>query len=274
MLPSLFRRSLVIKGATVTSSSLSSRFLFSLPLQRSYALSSSDAAKLIIYEDNHLLAVAKPNGILSQSDFSSDKDLLTLMKEYLKTKYAKPGDVYLGLVHRLDRPCSGVLVFAKTSKAAARLSESFRERKVLKRYLCIVEGRLEGEGECVDLFQRMDGYRNQKSRLVKPSSQFSSSSTSSDAVEARLSYKAIQQLTWRDSKGERREASLVDIVLGTGRKHQIRLQLANIGHPILGDLKYGAKEGFPLSKSIYLHAYLLSFFHPTTQKKVVCSSLL
>ena len=192
------------------------------------------------------------------------------MKEYLKTKYAKPGEVYLGLVHRLDRPCSGVLVFAKTSKAAARLSESFRERKVVKRYLCVVEGRLEGEGECADLFQKIDGSRNQKSRLVK-ASQLSSSNTK--AVEARLSYAVIQQLTWKDFKGERREGSLVEIVLGTGRKHQIRLQLANIGHPILGDLKYGAKEGFPLSRSICLHAYLLSFYHPTTQKQVIHISL-
>ena len=206
--------------------------------------------ELVIHEDNHLLVLFKPNGVLSQADLTRDPCLLSAAKHYLVRKYNKPGDAYLGLVHRLDRPCSGVMVFAKTSKAAARLSEAFRERKVIKKYLAIVEGAIAEEGRLMDHLQR---HNHINKSVIRPDS-------SANTVESVLNYRVLRELG-----GETK--SLLDVSLSTGRKHQIRTQFANQGHPIVDDMKYGSSGGF-IRQHIALHAYLLSFHHPVSSKQV------
>ena len=170
----------------------------------------------ILYEDNHIIVVFKPAGILSQADKSGDVDMLTIIKSYLKEKYNKPGNVYLGLVHRLDRPVSGIMVFAKTSKAASRLSEEIRNNKMHKKYLAIIHGYLDvKEGTLVNRIEKLD---NKKVLIDTPKGK-----------EAVLNYKVIK---------EKNNLSLVDINLVTGRYHQIRLQFASINHPLYGDYLY------------------------------------
>ncbi len=185
----------------------------------------------ILYEDNHLLAVAKPPGLPTQGAAAGRQSLITLAKEYLKRKYRKPGNVYLGVVSRLDSPTSGVVVLARTSKAAARLSQQFRQRKVEKIYWAIVEGIMEpASAECVDWVTK--GQRPQRMMVV--------SKTHRGALEARLSYRRLKEF---------RGTSLVEIALSTGRKHQIRVQLADRGHPIVGDRKYGSERGFARNRA-------------------------
>ena len=193
-----------------------------------------------VYLDNHLLVLQKPPGTLSQADETGDDDLLSLAKAYLKQTFNKPGRVYLGLVQRLDRPASGLMVFARTSKAAARLTAAFRERKVHKKYLAVVEGKLVGEGRWRD-------------HLVKESR------TVRVVPEAHAKGKQAL-LGWRALAFET-ETTLVDIELETGRPHQIRVQFASRGHALLGDLRYGATRGFD-GTNLALHSYLLSFPHP------------
>ena len=160
----------------------------------------------ILYEDNHIIVVFKPAGILSQADKAGDVDMITIIKAYLKEKYNKPGNVYLGLVHRLDRPVSGIMVFAKTSKAASRLSEEIRNNKMHKKYLAIIHGYLDvKEGTLVNRIEKLD---NKKVLIDTPKGK-----------EAVLNYKVIK---------EKNNLSLVDINLVTGRYHQIRLQFASI----------------------------------------------
>ena len=195
----------------------------------------------VIYEDNHIIVAIKPAGVLSQSDGSDSPDMLTVLKAYIKEKYGKPGDVYLGLVHRLDRPVSGVMVFARTSKAASRLSEQIRSNKVEKIYRCVVSGVLEGAGR-LENFICKDENRN----MV----------TVSDTVKTGykscfLDYKAIAV---RDG------LTLAEVKLGTGRPHQIRAQMSHSGHPLLGDQKYGEKDN--KCKEVALQAFRLSFEHP------------
>ena len=174
----------------------------------------------ILYEDNHIIVVFKPAGILSQADKSGDVDMLTIIKSYLKEKYNKPGNVYLGLVHRLDRPVSGIMVFAKTSKAASRLSEEIRNNKMHKKYLAIIHGYLDvKEGTLVNRIEKLD---NKKVLIDTPKGK-----------EAVLNYKVIK---------EKNNLSLVDINLVTGRYHQIRLQFASINHPLYGDYLYNKKD--------------------------------
>ena len=195
----------------------------------------------VLYEDNHIIVAIKPAGVLSQSDGSGAPDMLTILKSYIKEKYEKPGEVYLGLVHRLDRPVSGVMVFARTSKAASRLSEQIRLHKVDKIYRCVVNGVVEGEG-------RLENYisKDESRNMV----------TVSDNAKPgfKASYLDYKTLASKDG------LTLVEVKLGTGRSHQIRAQMAYAGHPLIGDQKYGKRDD--RTKDIALEAYKLSFEHP------------
>ena len=198
----------------------------------------------VLYEDNHVIVVFKPCNILSQSDNTGDKDMLTLIKEYLKEKYNKPGNVYLGLVHRLDRPVSGVMVFAKTSKAASRLSEQVRKHEIEKHYVAVINGKiLEKKGEFCDyLMKNEDG-----NTIV----------TNKDkGKEAILKYQVLDY---------KNNYSLVQIELITGRHHQIRVQFASRGYPLVGDQRYGYQD----NRQIALCSYQLSFKHPITKEEMV-----
>ena len=202
----------------------------------------------ILYEDNHVIVCNKPAGVLSQADGSDSPDMLTILKRYIKQKYEKPGEVYLGLVHRLDRPVSGVMVFARTSKAASRLSEQIRAGKTVKCYRCIVEGNLEGEGELKNYILK-DSRTNTVTVTDAPVK---------DSKFAVLEYKAVR------TEGN---MTLVNIKLGTGRSHQIRAQLAHFGHPIAGDRRYG-KDG-NVSYDIALQSYRFEFDHPTKKDRMI-----
>ena len=195
----------------------------------------------VLFEDNHIIVAIKPAGVLSQGDGSNAPDMLTILKAYIKEKYQKPGEVYLGLVHRLDRPVSGVIVFARTSKAASRLSEQIRNRRVEKIYRCVVNGVLEGEGR-LENFISKDETRNIVTVIDTEKSGFKSSY---------LDYRA---LAVKDG------LTLTEVKLGTGRSHQIRAQMAHAGYPLIGDQKYGKKDD--RTKDIALEAYKLSFEHP------------
>ncbi len=203
----------------------------------------------IIYLDNHLMVLHKPAGMLVQRDRTGDESLLDLARAYLKKRFNKPGNVYLGLVHRLDRPVSGVIVFARTSKAAARLSAQFRERRVEKVYRAVVEGEIAAAGELTDRMIRSGA----TSRIEE----------GDGGREARLSFRRLLCGHGR---------SLVEINLGTGRHHQIRLQLAHTGHPIIGDFRYGSKTKFG-ERAIALQATTLTLFHPTRQERISFSAL-
>lgn len=190
----------------------------------------------VLYEDNHLIAVVKPAGILVQEDESGDESLMDSVKAYLKETYQKPGNVFLGLIHRLDRNVSGIILFAKTSKGASRLSEQFRSHTVAKIYHALVEGRLEKpEGVLKDHLEKDE--RTMKARISK------------DGKEAILSYRVVKEVG---------SNTLVRIELQTGRFHQIRVQFAHAGHPIVGDVKYGAYSPLPDQK-IALAATELEF---------------
>lgn len=204
----------------------------------------------VLYEDNHIIVAYKPKGILSQADGSSKDDMLTTLKNYIKEKYNKPGNVYLGLVHRLDINTSGVMVFARTSKAAARLSDDIAHHKFEKRYIATVEGLLDNKAY-VELKTYLKKDERQKKSFV-----------SNDGQEAILLYKALKSYKINDSI-----VTDVEIELKTGRFHQIRAQFSSIGHPLYGDKKYGSyatikNEEFPLT------AYSLTFIHPTTKEKM------
>ena len=199
----------------------------------------------VLYEDNHIIVAIKPAGVLSQSDGSSAPDMLTILKAYIKEEYSKPGEVYLGLLHRLDRPVSGVMVFARTSKAASRLSEQIRTRKVEKIYRCIVNGVLEGEGR-LENFISKDENKNIVTVIDKEKPGFKTSY---------LDYKALVS---------KEGLTMVEVKLGTGRSHQIRAQMAHSGYPLIGDQKYGDKD--KRCKDIALEAYKLSFKHPVKRE--------
>jgi len=195
----------------------------------------------VIYEDNHIIVVVKPYNVPSQSDKTGDIDMLTIVKEYIKEKYQKPGNVYVGLVHRLDRPVGGLMVFAKTSKAASRLSESIRIKSFQKTYLAVVNGTFDVKQGVLENYLWKDEVLN-KSKVVDK--------TKHGSKLARLSYRVIL---------EKENMSLVEILLETGRHHQIRVQFANVKHSLYGDQKYG--KG-PANTQIALWAYRLSFPHP------------
>lgn len=198
----------------------------------------------ILYEDNHLLVVEKPANVPVQADSSGDPDLLTMLKGYLKEKYNKPGNVYLGLVHRLDRPVGGVMVFARTSKAASRLSEQIRDRKMEKVYLAVTEGLFETEsGFCYNFL-----VKNRKENRVEIVPE-----GTPDSYEAVLQYSVV---------GRCSGMTLVRINLITGRPHQVRVQLSHSGHPIVGDAKYGKTKKGSTTDNLALWSYQLTFRHP------------
>ena len=199
----------------------------------------------VLFEDNHIIVAIKPAGVLSQSDGASAPDMLTILKAYIKEEYSKPGEVYLGLVHRLDRPVSGVMVFARTSKAASRLSEQIRTRKVEKIYRCVVKGILEGEGR-LETFIRKDEDKNIVTVIDKEKPGY------------KASYLDYRALASKDG------LTMVEVKLGTGRSHQIRAQMAHSGYPLIGDQKYGDKD--KRCKDIALEAYKLSFEHPVKRE--------
>ncbi len=207
----------------------------------------------IIYEDNHILVVIKDQNILSQGDETGDESLFDALKNYLKTTYNKPGNVYLGLVHRLDRPTGGIMVFAKTSKAASRLSEQIKNGDFEKKYVCVCNGEFKEKTNTLVNFLE----KNEVTNTVKVLT-----FNKEGSKRAELSYKVLE---------EKQNLSLVDVSLQTGRSHQIRVQLANIGHPIFGDVKYkgDVKKGYNLA----LWAYQLSFYHPTTKEKLTFNVL-
>lgn len=206
----------------------------------------------VLYEDNHLLAVAKPAGLATQGALAGRESLVNEAKQYLRQKYRKPGNVYLGVVSRLDSLVSGVVVFARTSKAAARLNAQFRGREVEKVYWAWVEGRVQSPaGECVDWVAKDE--RRQAMKVVKEVRQGSKNELrhSPGAQQAKLKYKRLKVSG---------ECSLLEISLETGRKHQIRVQLAARGHAIVGDKKYGSRRKF--AGGIALHCRRLVIEHP------------
>ncbi|SET34178.1 23S rRNA pseudouridine1911/1915/1917 synthase [Salinibacillus kushneri] len=205
----------------------------------------------ILYEDNHLLIVKKPVNMPVQSDQSKDYDLLNRLKQDIKIRYQKPGNVYLGLVHRLDRPVGGVMVFAKDSKAASRLSDMIR-RKVLKRsYLAVVRGFPSKKSGVLEDYLYKDR-RNNKVFAVSPNHK--------QAKKAILEYNVLQQ-------SERENLSLLSITLHTGRSHQIRVQLSEMGYPLYGDQKYGQSVNRP-GQQIALWSNTLHLPHPTREDDV------
>lgn len=198
----------------------------------------------VIYEDNHIIVVEKPAGIPTQADISGDVDMYTLIKEYIRKKYNKPGNVFVGIVHRLDRPVGGIMVFARTSKGASRLSEEIRNRNFKKTYLAVVSGLLKEKKGTLENYLLKDESKN-KSFVV-------SKDTKGSKI-ALLDYEVI-------SENKKDNTSVVKVELHTGRHHQIRLQFASIGHPLVGDSKYGKDNG---KSDVKLWAYKLSFKHPT-----------
>lgn len=200
----------------------------------------------VLHEDNHVLIVNKPPGILVQGDKTGDIPLVDRAKGYLKDKYQKPGNVFLGVVHRLDRPTSGVLVFARTSKALTRLNEQFKARTVKKTYWAIIEGKpVEKKAQLLHWLLRN----------TKQNKSYAYSKEIPNAKCAQLNYTVLRTFD---------RFSHLGIDLHSGRHHQIRAQLAAIGHAIKGDLKYGAKRSNP-NGSIHLHARSLRIEHPTTK---------
>jgi 23S rRNA pseudouridine1911/1915/1917 synthase len=216
----------------------------------SYRPSDSVSSSLrVLFEDNHVIAVFKPSGLLTQSDATGTLSLWDLTKLWLKEKYQKPGNVFLGLVHRIDKPVSGVVLFAKTSKAASRLSACFRQREISKEYVALVEGKPASMRETlVDFLVWEEGER--RARLT---------SEEAGGKRASLEYRVLTQGPGR---------TLLAITLHTGRKHQIRAQLAQRGHPILGDLFYGAKPRWE-GQGIALASKKIAFPHPIS-REILC----
>ena len=205
----------------------------------------------VLYEDNHIIVVEKEPNMLSQSDITGDMDLLTIIKEYIKTKYNKPGNVYIGLVHRLDRPVGGIIVFARTSKAAKRLNEQIRNHEFNKTYVAILDGILDKKkGKLINYL-----YKDEK---LKKS--FVTDKNNKNAKLSELNYEVI---------GYYKDKTIVKINLITGRHHQIRVQFSNIGYPLCGDQLYGVKN----KKQIKLFSYKLEFIHPTLMKKLTFKML-
>lgn len=202
----------------------------------------------IVYEDNHIIVINKRAGEIVQGDKTGDKPLVEEIKNYLKDKYNKPGNVFCGVVHRIDRPVGGLVIFAKTSKALSRLNDMLRKGEIHKTYLAMVEGGIEPPEGILENYIISDGKLN-KSFIV------------TDSVKGKKSILEYKTL----AKGER--YTILEINLKTGRKHQIRVQLANTGHPIKGDLKYGAKRSNP-NGGISLQAKKISFIHPVSKNLI------
>ena len=208
----------------------------------------------VIYEDNHIIVVEKTVNIPSQGDKTGDIDMLTIVKQYLKEKYNKPGNVYLGLVHRLDRPVGGVMVFAKTSKAAARLSEQVREKIFKKKYLVIANRKFNKNSGILEDYL----LKNEKNNMSK-----SVPEGTENAKYSKLEYEVLKY----DSE---LDLSVLRINLYTGRHHQIRVQLSSRGHSIYGDQKYGGRGH---GKQICLWAYELTILHPITKEEMTFKAI-
>ncbi len=199
----------------------------------------------VLFEDNHLIAVQKAPGDIVQGDRTGDTPLSRMVEAYLRIRYEKPGNVYLGVIHRLDRPVSGVLLFARTSKGLSRMNKAFQEKRVQKRYWAVVEGLHSGSGRLEDRLIKNE--KKNRSRIVQGHPKGSK--------EASLKYEVI-------GRGDR--YSLLEVLPETGRHHQIRVQLADRGMVIKGDVKYGARRPNK-DASIHLHARGLHFPHPTLE---------
>jgi 23S rRNA pseudouridine1911/1915/1917 synthase len=208
----------------------------------------------ILYEDNHCVALSKPAGVAS-AHFQGDAATLDrLVKRYLKNKYRKPGNVFLGIVHRLDKPVSGVLLFARTSKAAARLSEQFREGTIEKVYWAVVEGEIGADAGTLEDWLRIEkGTPTKRVEVVAP--------RSAGARQALLHFQ---------KRGEHGGFSLLELRPQTGRTHQLRVQLAHHGHPIFGDARYGSVHTF--GPAIGLHARSLTFLHPVRYEPITLTA--
>lgn len=205
----------------------------------------------ILHEDNSVLVVVKPQNIPSQADKSGDLDLLTLLKQYVKEKYNKPGEVYLGLVHRLDRPTGGVMVFARNSKSAERLSKQIVDGDMVKQYLTTVVGRpTDSKGTLVNYLKK-----NALTNNV-----YVATFGDHNAKRAELSYETLQS---------DEQTSLIKVQLGTGRSHQIRVQFAAIGCPVYGDVRYGGDTVCKRGTNLALWAYRLEFNHPVSKERMV-----
>ena len=208
----------------------------------------------VIYEDNHIIVVEKPVNIPSQGDKTGDEDMLTIIKKYLKETYNKPGNVYLGLVHRLDRPVGGIMVFAKTSKAASRLSNQVREKKFEKTYLTIVNGKMEKDKDILEDYL-LKNEKNNISKVVKENTR--------NSRLAVLDYEVLKY-------DKELNLSVLKINLHTGRHHQIRVQLSSRNHSIYGDQKYcGRGHG----KQIALWAYQLKIYHPISNEQLTFNDI-
>lgn len=207
----------------------------------------------ILYEDNHLIIINKLPGELSQGDQTGDESLLDTIKELIRIRDKKPGNVFLGLIHRLDRPTSGVLVFAKTTKALSRMNELFKTREVKKIYWAIVEGHSEIKTERLEHYLRKNPKNNKVTVYSKPTP---------DSKKAVLEYRVLGNLD---------NYSLFEVELHTGRSHQIRSQLSFIGYPIKGDLKYGAKRSNP-DGGISLHSRMIRFVHPIKKEEITITA--
>ena len=202
----------------------------------------------VLYQDRHLLALAKPGGLLVQGDRTRDETLLSLAREYIRRKYGKPGGVYLGLVHRLDRVTSGVVVLARTSRAARRLSEAFREGLVRKAYLAVVEGRFPLEAGVLRHYLRWDEARGRTLVSERPEKDFREAVTGFRVLARRVENTALL------------------LFPETGRKHQLRAQLAFLGHPVVGDRRYGSRRRVAGGRAILLHALALGLEHPVKRE--------
>lgn len=200
----------------------------------------------ILYEDNQIIVVEKKPNVLSQSDITGDLDLLTMVKSYVKEKYNKPGNVYIGLVHRLDRPVGGIMVFARTSKAAKRLNEQIKNHEFNKTYVAVLDGALIKEKDELVNYLYKDS-KTGKSKIVDK-----------DFTGGKLSKLNYEVLGYYDDK------TIVKINLITGRHHQIRLQFKHLGYPLYGDQLYGNKN----NEQIRLYAYKLEFNHPVSKEKL------
>ena len=203
----------------------------------------------ILFEDNHLIIINKKPGDIVQKDKTNDISLLEIVKEYLKRKYNKPGNVYLGLIHRIDRPTSGLVMFAKTSKALSRMNNMLKGKMIAKTYWAITKNKPEKESDQLIHWLRKNEKKNKSTHFSRETK---------NAKKAILDYRIIKELE---------NYFLLEILMGSGRHHQIRCQLQAIGCPIKGDLKYGAKRSNS-DGSIDLHAKHLKFIHPVTKKEV------
>lgn len=203
----------------------------------------------IVYEDNHIIIVNKKAGEIVQGDKTGDTPLSELVKEYIKEKYHKPGNVFCGVVHRIDRPVEGLVIFARTSKALERLNRMLRDGGIHKTYHALVEGRMTQQEASLENYLVSDGRINKT---------FVAKASTPGAKLSKLNYRTL-------AVGDR--YSLLEVNLLTGRKHQIRAQLSAIGHPIKGDLKYGSKRSNP-NGGISLQAHKIEFIHPVSKEQI------